>query len=490
MKRITVFTPTYNRAYTLHQLYESLRRQNNFDFEWLIIDDGSTDNTEELVKQWIDKTDRFKIRYYKTANGGKPRAINKALELIETPYIFIIDSDDYLTDDALEFLSIRIPELEESKELVGLGIMRGNDERKPLGKPLFSGHDFIDVSNLERKKYGLDFDCNELYKAEITLVDVFQQAGVELRLFHGRGGSVGRGGGPSYQGILAQPAGSVNAQIRITEQGEVIASKYANPEIGYRNLETLIAATIEATLLPPPAAAEALSEYHAIFDELSQTAFHVYRDLVYETDGFTDYFGMTTPISEIRQLNIGSRPAARKGSNRIEDLRAIPWVFSWGQCRVIIPGWYGFGSAITRYLDQSGAAGLAQLRQMYQTWPFLQALLSNMEMVLSKTDLNMGARYAELMPDEDIRNRVWGKIAAEHALTLEAHLAITGQRTLLESNQTLSRSIANRFPYLDPINHLQLELLKRYRAGDNDEKVKRAIHLTINGIAAGLRNSG
>lgn len=330
----------------------------------------------------------------------------------------------------------------------------------------------------------------ELYKAEITLVDVFQQAGVELRLFHGRGGSVGRGGGPSYQGILAQPAGSVNAQIRITEQGEVIASKYANPEIGYRNLETLIAATIEATLLPPPAAAEALSEYHAIFDELSQTAFHVYRDLVYETDGFTDYFGMTTPISEIRQLNIGSRPAARKGSNRIEDLRAIPWVFSWGQCRVIIPGWYGFGSAITRYLDQSGAAGLAQLRQMYQTWPFLQALLSNMEMVLSKTDLNMGARYAELMPDEDIRNRVWGKIAAEHARTLEAHLAITGQRTLLESNQTLSRSIANRFPYLDPINHLQLELLKRYRAGDNDEKVKRAIHLTINGIAAGLRNSG
>ena len=167
MKRITVFTPTYNRAYTLHQLYESLRRQNNFDFEWLIIDDGSTDNTEELVKQWIDKTDRFKIRYYKTANGGKPRAINKALELIETPYIFIMDSDDYLTDDALEFLSIRIPELEESKELVGLGVMLGKNNNQTIGKPLFKNRTFIDASNLERKKYGLDIDCKELYKAEI-----------------------------------------------------------------------------------------------------------------------------------------------------------------------------------------------------------------------------------------------------------------------------------------------------------------------------------
>lgn len=167
MKRITVFTPTYNRAYTLHQLYESLRRQNNFDFEWLIIDDGSTDNTEELVKQWIDKTDEFKIRYYKTANGGKPRAINKALELIETPYIFIMDSDDYLTDDALEFLSIRIPELEESKELVGLGVMLGKNNNQTIGKPLFKNRTFIDASNLERKKYGLDIDCKELYKAEI-----------------------------------------------------------------------------------------------------------------------------------------------------------------------------------------------------------------------------------------------------------------------------------------------------------------------------------
>ena len=334
----------------------------------------------------------------------------------------------------------------------------------------------------------------ELYKAEIGLVEVFRRHGVRLRLFHGRGGSVGRGGGPSYEAILAQPGGAVQGMIRITEQGEVIAGKYSNPEVGRRNLETLAAATLEATLLHPAGAAPR-DEYLAAMEQLSAAAFRAYRGLVYETEGFERYFWESTVIAEIANLNIGSRPASRKKSTRIEDLRAIPWVFGWAQCRLMLPGWYGFGSAVKAWLAAAGHPGGAEggmefLRRMYHDWPFFRALLSNMDMVLSKSDLAIASRYAELVADAELRRAVFARIRGEWQDSIDALLAITGQRALLEGNPLLARSIRNRFPYLDPLNHLQVALLKRHRAGDTDERVVQGIHLTINGIAAGLRNSG
>ncbi len=332
----------------------------------------------------------------------------------------------------------------------------------------------------------------ELYKAELELVNVFEKHGIELRLFHGRGGTVGRGGGPSYEAILAQPPGSVNAQIRITEQGEVIASKYADPEIGRRNLEILIAATMEATLLHHHGDHNdcIMPEYLRIGEALSLDAFAAYRKLVYETPGFTDYFFAATPIREIAELNIGSRPSSRKASNSIEDLRAIPWVFSWSLNRVLLPGWYGFGSAVKQFIEREGEAGLQQLQAMYQNWAFFRGLLSNMDMVLSKTDMGIASRYAELVPDKILRHTIFDMIETEWQRTVDMLFAITGATTLLESNPTLARSLTTRTPYIDPLNHLQVGLLHRHRAGDTHYLVKRAIHLTINGIAAGLRNSG
>jgi phosphoenolpyruvate carboxylase len=328
----------------------------------------------------------------------------------------------------------------------------------------------------------------ELYKAEVELVKVFARHNVKLRLFHGRGGSVGRGGGPSYQAILAQPPGSVAGQIRITEQGEVIASKYSDPEIGRRNLETLVAATFEATALRPDGAGQ--PAYHEVIDELSAAAFSAYRKLVYETPGFLQFFRSATPITEIADLNVGSRPASRKKTDRIEDLRAIPWVFSWSLSRIMLPGWYGFGTAVEEVMARRNNAGIELLQGMYREWPFFRTLLSNMDMLLAKSDISIASRYAELVTDVDLRESIFGRIQEEWHRTVRYLLAITGQSELLEANPALSRSLRNRSPYIDPLNHLQVELLKRYRAGETDEKTRRAILLTLNGIAAGLRNSG
>ena len=328
----------------------------------------------------------------------------------------------------------------------------------------------------------------ELYKAEVELVKVFADAGVRMRLFHGRGGSVGRGGGPSYEAIVAQPPGSVGGQIRLTEQGEVIASKYANPETGRYNLESLVAGTLEASLLAQDAAPP--EDFMAAMEEISASAFAAYRGLVYDTPGFEDYFWAATPISEIAELNIGSRPASRKRSRAIEDLRAIPWVFSWSQSRVMLPGWFGFGAAVREYRGRHGDAGLERLKRMERDWPFFRTMLSNLDMVLAKSDLSIAARYAGLVPDETLRTTVFARIRAEWEASRDALFAIVGQAAFLAGNAYLARSIRHRFPYLDPLNHLQVELLGRYRAGDAEERVKRGIHLTINGLAAGLRNSG
>jgi phosphoenolpyruvate carboxylase len=324
-----------------------------------------------------------------------------------------------------------------------------------------------------------------LYKATGDLMRVCAAHGVRLRLFHGRGGSVGRGGGPSYEAVLSQPPGSVGGALRLTEQGEVIASKYADAETGRRNLEILVAATLEASLAAPPLDAHA--RHAEVMEALSLHALQAYRGLV-RMPGFMEYFRASTPLAEISALNIGSRPASRKGSTRLEDLRAIPWVFSWSQSRVMLPGWFGFGAAVTQWLQDGGA--LAELRRMYREWPFFRAMLSNLEMVLAKTDLGIAARYAELVPDAALRERVFSRIAAEWDATTARVLAITGGAALLADNPELAASIRNRSPYLDALSHMQVELLRRYRAGETDERMIRAIHLTINGVAAALRNSG
>jgi phosphoenolpyruvate carboxylase len=359
------------------------------------------------------------------------------------------------------------------------------------------GEQDIMLGYSDSNKDGGIFTSNwELYRAEIALVELFDELAashpIKLRMFHGRGGTVGRGGGPSYEAILAQPPGTVRGQIRLTEQGEVIGSKYANPEIGRRNLETLVAATLEATLLQPTkSATPAFLDAAA---ELSSNSMAAYRALVYETPGFTEYFFSATPIREIAELNIGSRPASRKASQRIEDLRAIPWGFSWGQCRLTLPGWYGFGSAVQTFITSGTPAEqkerVALLQKMYRQWPFFKTLLSNMDMVMAKSDLALASRYSELVADARLRKKIFTAIEAEWHSTAHALATITGDKNRLANNAALQRSIRHRFPYIDPLHHLQVELVRRYRSGQADDRVQRGIHISINGIAAGLRNTG
>jgi len=327
-----------------------------------------------------------------------------------------------------------------------------------------------------------------LYQAQTELVPVTHGAGVRLRLFHGRGGTVGRGGGPAYQAILAQPAGSVDGSLRITEQGEIVAAKYSHPASARRNLETLVAATLAASL--HPGEVQGVNDrYRAVMVELSERAMAAYRALIYDDARFVEFFRAVTPVGEIARLNIGSRPASRTASNRIEDLRAIPWVFGWSQCRLSLPAWYGVGSAFEDFVA-TDPHRRAVLIEMYQRWPFFRSIVGNMGMVLAKTDLRVGQHYAELVDDVALRQRVMGLIATEHGRTVAWHRDLTGSADLLADNPALARSVANRFPYLDPLHVLQVEMLRRYRRGDDDGLVVRALELTINAIATGLRNSG
>jgi phosphoenolpyruvate carboxylase len=342
----------------------------------------------------------------------------------------------------------------------------------------------------DSNKDGGFFTSNwELYRTSTALAKFFaEHDGVRLRLFHGRGGTVGRGGGPSYDAILAQPPGTVRGQIRLTEQGEVIASKYANPEIGLRNLEALAAAALEATFLNfGPAAPD---EFLAAAQHISSASMKAYRSLVYETDGFVDYFFATTPIAEIAELNIGSRPASRRATRRIEDLRAIPWSFSWGQARISLPGWFGFGAGVEAFIADSPEQKTALLQRMYRGWPFFRTVLSNMDMVLAKTDLAVARRYAGLVKDHDLATRLFGVLEAEWKRTVQALNQITGHSERLAENPSLARSIRHRFPYIAPLNHLQVELIRRWRSGEHDEQIRNGILISINGIAAGLRNTG
>ncbi|UDY37291.1 phosphoenolpyruvate carboxylase [Dermatobacter hominis] len=328
-----------------------------------------------------------------------------------------------------------------------------------------------------------------LYRAGVDLVRVARAAGVRLRLFHGRGGTVGRGGGPSYDAVLAQPPGSVDGAIRITEQGEIIAARYSDPQMAGEHLESLVAATLEASALDLEGLADDAPSAYADLDELSALARAAYRDLVFGTEGFVGWFRAVTPLVEIADLNIGSRPASRKASDRIEDLRAIPWVFSWSQCRLNLPGWYGAGSALAEWIGDDPAR-LDRLRRLHESWGAFRTVVSNMAMVLAKSDLGIAAEYMSLDPEADRAAALFDRVAAEHDRAVRAVLSITGRDGLLADNPRLERSVRHRFPYLEPLHHLQVQLLRRRRAGDDDPLVQRGIHLTINGIATALRNSG
>lgn len=324
----------------------------------------------------------------------------------------------------------------------------------------------------------------QLSKASTALKPVFEAAGVGMQLFHGRGGAVGRGGGSSFAAILAQPPGTVQGRIRITEQGEVIAGKYGTRESAATNLEAMASATLVASLEPPHLSNAENEAFGGAMDALSDTAFAAYRDLVYGTDGFTEFFRQMTPIAEISGLKIGSRPASRTRSQRIEDLRAIPWVFSWSQARVMLPGWYGVGHAIADFADKP------LLAEMAEGWPLFAATLANMEMVLAKSDIGIAERYAGLVEDEALRTRIFTTIRDSWRRTHDGLLAITGQSRLLEKHPMLDASIRLRLPYIEPLNLLQIELMKRHRAGETDERIGQGILLSINAIATALRNSG
>ena len=353
----------------------------------------------------------------------------------------------------------------------------------------------------------------ELYRAEAELVRVFEQHDIKIRLFHGCGGSESRGGGPSYRAILSQPKGAVRGQIRLTEQGEVIAAKYNNPETGRQNLEVIVAATLAAAAAPNPATSthpvssdsvpsktqttqiSINPNFTAAMNELSDSAFAAYRSLVYETPGFADYFWQSTVISEIASLNIGSRPTSRSQSRQITDLRAIPWVFSWSQCRVMLPGWYGFGTAVETFLTKNGQKqdGISLLQSMFKNCPMFAAILSNMEMVLAKADMTIAAQYASLVENKKIRDSIFKKIKSEYERSCKYLLEITEQTTLLDRNPMLQSIIANRLPSLDPLNYVQVEMLRRCRRTASEsqcENMRKGVHISINAIASILRNSG
>ncbi|WP_064614293.1 phosphoenolpyruvate carboxylase [Streptobacillus moniliformis] len=324
-----------------------------------------------------------------------------------------------------------------------------------------------------------------LYKAQKELVSLAQKYGVKLNFFHGRGGTVGRGGGPSYEAILSQPSESILGKIRLTEQGEVIGAKYGNLDLGKFNLEALLSATLEKSLKDDT---KDIKEYENIMEQISNISYEKYRNLVYETEGFSEYFFESTPINEVSSLNIGSRPSSRKKVLDIEGLRAIPWVFSWSQIRVMLPGWYGVGTSFNKWIKENN--GLETLKLMYRNWPFFKALLSNLEMVLSKTDMNIAKEYAKLVKNENLSTKIFNMINDEWILTFNLLKEITGINYLLEDNEMLTLSLKNRLPYFNALNYLQIELIKQQRAGNNTEEINKAIHTTINGIATGLRNSG
>jgi phosphoenolpyruvate carboxylase len=334
----------------------------------------------------------------------------------------------------------------------------------------------------------------EIFRAHRDLHVAAREAGVKLRLFHGRGGTVGRGGGPTHRAIFAQPMDSFDGQLRITEQGEVLNFKYADEVLAERNLELMIAASLDALARPNARDPEGhftgvlKPEWEAALDELSEISYGYYRKHILDDPGVVTYFEQSTPVGELENAMIGSRPSRRNESPRLGDLRAIPWVFGWTQSRLLIPAWFGVGYALERYCERPGSLEL--LQTMAHEFPLFIDLLRNVEMALGKVDLATARLYSSLVEDAQLRERIYGMFDAEFHRTVRAVLAVTGQAELLEENQVLAHSIKLRNPYVDPMHLIQVDMLRRKRQGEDTPEVNRAIAATISGISAGLRNTG
>jgi phosphoenolpyruvate carboxylase len=329
-----------------------------------------------------------------------------------------------------------------------------------------------------------------LYRAQVELTDVADAHGVRLRLFHGRGGAVGRGGGPAGQAILSQPPGTLRGQIKMTDQGEMISDRYLDPLTATRHLEQVLNAVLRAGF--PEVGQAPRPEWTAAMEQIAAAGRAAYRAQVYDDPDFLTYFREATPISEISRLRIGSRPASRRKSDRIEDLRAIPWVFSWMQSRHTLPGWLGLGAALGSFVAENPAERTALLRQMYRSWPFFKTLLDNAQLIIAKADLAIARRYADLAHDQQLAARVYGAVVAEYERTRAMICSVAEIADILDAQPVLQRAIRLRNPYVDPLSYIQIELLQRLRAADaaHQEDLETAVLMSINGIAAGLKNTG
>ena len=434
------------------------------------------------IKEMKNKYGNKAIQNYiisKTANASN------ILELA-----LLLKAHGLLLDKENKILINMVPLFETIEDLRNAPTIMDNLLQLPMYKQWLGADGMQEVMlgySDSNKDGGFLTSSYELYNAEIGLIAVLKKYKIKLRFFHGRGGTVGRGGGPSYDAILAQPKNAVAGTIRLTEQGEVIAAKYGNAELGKRNLEVLLSATMVASLSPPKVSNDE-KEFFQAMEQLSRSAYDCYRRLVYDTKNFEDYFWQSTVISEIAGLNLGSRPASRGQAKSINDLRAIPWVFSWSQCRVALPGWFGFGTAVEQFVGRGGNIKL--LQKMFQEWGFFTSLLSNMDMVLAKTDMVIAEHHAGLVKDKELAKNIFNIIKGEHKKTIKWLLAITKQKNMLASNPLLKRSMDSRFPYLTILNYVQVKLQQKIRAGEQATDNISAIHLSINAIAAALRNSG
>ena len=414
---------------------------------------------------------------------SKTSGVSNLLEV----YLLLKDVGLYTPGDPPACAIMAVPLFETIEDLQAAPAVMARFLDRPKAAALSSarGYQEVMIGYSDSNKDGGYLTSNwSLHEGAVALAEVFAARGLRMQLFHGRGGAVGRGGGPAFDAIRAQPQGTVMGRIRITEQGEVIASKYGTPAVAETSLETMAAATLLASLEPPRLSAADFARFRSAMAGISAAAYRSYRGLVYEAPGFNAFFRSATPITEIAELKIGSRPASRTRSDRIEDLRAIPWVFSWAQARIMLPGWYGTGDALADFADK----GL--LAEMVAAWPFLGATLSNLEMVLAKSNMDIARRYAGLVPDAALRASIFGAIEGGWRRTHDTLLELTGQSELLDRQPALARSVRMRLPYIDPLNELQIDLIRRRRAGEDDPRIAEGIHLTINGIAAGLRNSG
>jgi phosphoenolpyruvate carboxylase len=414
---------------------------------------------------------------------SKTSGVSNLLEV----YVLLKEVGIYIPGDPPSCAIMAVPLFETIEDLEAAPQVMADYLDRPKAAALAAarGHQEVMIGYSDSNKDGGYLTSNwSLHEGALALAGVFAERGLQMQLFHGRGGAVGRGGGPAFDAIRAQPQGTVMGRIRITEQGEVIASKYGTPAVAETSLETMAAATLLASLEPPRLSAADFTCFRSAMAQISATACINYRSLVYETPGFNSFFRAATPITEIAELKIGSRPASRTRSDRIEDLRAIPWVFSWAQARIMLPGWYGAGDALANFTDK----GL--LTEMVAAWPFLGATLSNLEMVLAKSNMEIARRYSELVPDAALRRAIFGTIEGGWQRTRDMLLDLSGQSELLERQPSLAQSVKLRLPYIDPLNELQIDLIRRRRSGEDDPRIAEGIHLTINGIAAGLRNSG